>query len=75
MFFSSALFALLPTIARSVNKARSATGFCSDALERAQSSVPCIMQPARARWSTEVIVSAVYRSWVWSLQRWAVYTG
>ena len=41
MFFSSALFALLPTVARSSNKSQSAMGFCSDVLGLGQLSVLC----------------------------------
>ena len=58
MFFSSALFALLPTVARSVNKTAIGYGLLLGCFGAGAIAGALIMQPARARWSTEVIVSA-----------------
>jgi MFS family permease len=58
MFFSSALFALLPTVARSVNKTAIGYGLLLGCFGAGAIGGALIMQVARARWSTEVIVSA-----------------
>ena len=58
MFFSSALFALLPTVARSVNKTAIGYGLLLGCFGAGAIVGALIMQSARARWSTEVIVSA-----------------
>jgi MFS family permease len=58
MFFSSALFALLPTIARSVNRTAIGYGILLGCFGAGAIGGALIMQAARARWSTEVIVSA-----------------
>jgi MFS family permease len=58
MFFSSALFALLPTIARSVNESAIGYGLLLGCFGAGAIAGALIMQWARARWSTEVIVSA-----------------
>jgi MFS family permease len=57
MFFSSALFALLPTVARSVNKSAIGYGLLLGCFGVGAIAGALIMQPARARWSTEAIVS------------------
>ena len=57
MFFSSALFALLPTVARSVNEKAIGYGLLLGCFGAGAIAGALIMQPARARWSTEVIVS------------------
>jgi MFS family permease len=57
MFFSSALFALLPTIARSVNESAIGYGLLLGCFGAGAIVGALIMQWARARWSTEVIVS------------------
>jgi MFS family permease len=58
MFFSSALFALLPTVARSVNKTAIGYGLLLGCFGAGAIAGALIMQTARARWSNEVIVSA-----------------
>ena len=58
MFFSSALFALLPTIARSVNQSAIGYGLLLGCFGAGAIAGAFIMQWARARWSTEVIVSS-----------------
>jgi len=57
MFFSSALFALLPTVARSVNETAIGYGVLLGCFGAGAIGGALIMQSARARWSTEVIVS------------------
>ncbi len=57
MFFSSALFALLPAIARSVNKTAIGYGLLLGCFGAGAILGALIMQRARAIWSTEVIVS------------------
>jgi MFS family permease len=57
MFFSSALFALLPTVARSVNGTAIGYGVLLGCFGAGAICGALIMQSARARWSTEVIVS------------------
>jgi MFS family permease len=57
MFFSSALFALLPTIARSVNKTAIGYGILLGCFGAGAIGGALIMQSARARFSREVVVS------------------
>jgi MFS family permease len=57
MFFSSALFALVPTVARSVNATAIGYGILLGCFGMGAIGGALIMQSARARWSTEVIVS------------------
>jgi MFS family permease len=57
MFFSSALFALLPSVARSVNKSAIGYGLLLGCFGAGAIGGALIMQPARARWSTEAVVS------------------
>jgi MFS family permease len=57
MFFSSALFALLPTIARSVNKTAIGYGILLGCFGAGAIGGALIMQSARARFSTEAVVS------------------
>jgi len=57
MFFSSALFALLPTVARSVNQTAVGYGILLGCFGAGAIGGALIMQSARARWSTEVVVS------------------
>jgi predicted MFS family arabinose efflux permease len=58
MFFSSALFALLPTIARSVHESAIGYGLLLGSFGAGAIVGALIMQAARARWSNEIIVSA-----------------
>jgi MFS family permease len=58
MFFSSALFALLPTVARSVHDTAIGYGLLLGCFGAGAIAGALIMQMARARWSNEVIVSA-----------------
>jgi MFS family permease len=58
MFFSSALFALLPTVARSVNENATGYGLLLGCFGAGAIGGALIMQAGRARWSTELIVSA-----------------
>jgi len=58
MFFSSALFALLPAVARSVNKTAIGYGLLLGCFGAGAIGGAFIMQRARALWSTEVVVSA-----------------
>ncbi len=58
MFFSSALFALLPSVARIVNKTALGYGLMLGCFGLGAIAGAFIMQWARARWSTEVVVSA-----------------
>ena len=57
MFFSSSLFALLPSVAHSVNKSAIGYGVLLGCFGFGAIGGALIMQPARAMWSTEVIVS------------------
>ena len=57
MFFSSALFALLPTVAKSLNKSAIGYGILLGCFGAGAIAGALLMQPARARWSTEVVVS------------------
>ena len=58
MFFSSALFALLPTVARSLNQNATGYGLLLGCFGVGAIIGALIMQAARARWSTEAVVSA-----------------
>jgi MFS family permease len=58
MFFSSALFALLPAVARSVNKSAIGYGMLLGCFGFGAIAGAFAMQSARARWSTETVVSA-----------------
>ena len=58
MFFSSALFALLPAVARSVNKTAIGYGLLLGCFGLGAIVGAFAMQSARARWSTETVVSA-----------------
>jgi MFS family permease len=58
IFFSSALFALLPTVAHNVNKSAVGYGLLLGCFGVGAVFGALVMQPARARWSTEVIVSS-----------------
>ena len=57
MFFSSALFALLPTVARSMKETAIGYGILLGCFGAGAIGGALIMQSARARWSTEVVVS------------------
>jgi MFS family permease len=58
MFFSSALFALLPTVARSVNQSAIGYGLLLGCFGVGAIAGALIMQRARARFSVEAVVSA-----------------
>ena len=58
MFFSSALFALLPTVARSVHQTAIGYGLLLGCFGAGAIVGALVMQAARARWSNEIIVSA-----------------
>ena len=58
MFFSSALFALLPTVARSVRESAIGYGILLGCFGVGAIAGALIMQPARERWSTETVVSS-----------------
>jgi MFS family permease len=57
MFFSSALFALLPTVARNVKESALGYGLLLGCFGVGAILGALTMQPARKRWSTEAIVS------------------
>jgi len=57
MFFSSSLFALLPTVAHNVNKSAIGYGLLLGCFGAGAIAGAVIMQPARARWRTETVVS------------------
>src|SRR5277367_4018915 len=57
MFFSSALFALLPTVSRSVNQHATGYGLLLGCFGGGAIIGALIMQSARNRWATESIVS------------------
>jgi MFS family permease len=57
MFFSSALFALLPTVSRSVNQNASGYGLLLGCFGGGAIIGALVMQSARSRWSTDPIVS------------------
>jgi MFS family permease len=58
MFFSSALFALLPTVARSVHQTAIGYGLLLGCFGAGAIVGALIMQRAHARWSNEIVVSA-----------------
>jgi MFS family permease len=58
MFFSSALFALLPAVAHSVNRTAIGYGLLLGCFGFGAIAGAFAMQAARARWSTETVVSA-----------------
>ena len=58
MFFASAIFALLPTVARSVNESAVGYGLLLGCFGTGAVAGALLLQSARARWSTEVVVSA-----------------
>ena len=58
MFFASALFALLPTIARSISDSAMGYGLLLGCFGVGAVLGALTMQRARARWSTEVVASA-----------------
>jgi MFS family permease len=58
MFFSSALFALLPTLSRSVNQNATGYGLLLGCFGGGAIIGALVMQSARDRWTTESIVSA-----------------
>jgi hypothetical protein len=66
VFFSSVLFALLPTLARSVNKTAIGYGILLGCFGFGAIAGAFAMRSARERWSTEVIVSigVVILGWV-----------
>jgi MFS family permease len=57
MFFSSALFALLPTVSRSVNKSATGYGLLLGCFGGGAIIGALVMQSARDRWATDSIVS------------------
>jgi MFS family permease len=57
MFFSSALFALLPTVSRSVNKSATGYGLLLGCFGAGAIIGALVMQSARNRWTMESIVS------------------
>jgi peroxiredoxin len=57
MFFSSALFALLPTVSRSVNQSATGYGLLLGCFGGGAIIGALVMQSARDRWSMETIVS------------------
>ena len=57
MLFGSALFALLPTLARSVSPSAIGYGFLLGCFGAGAILGALMLQPARTRWSTEVVVS------------------
>jgi MFS family permease len=57
MFFSSSLFALLPTVAQGVNKTAIGYGLLLGCFGAGAILGALVMQPARARWPSEVMVS------------------
>jgi MFS family permease len=57
MFFSSALFALLPTVSRSVNKNATGYGLLLGCFGAGAIIGALVMQQARAKWSTDTVVS------------------
>ena len=58
MFFSSAIFALLPSLAQSVNKSPIGYGLLLGFFGVGASVGALVMQPARGRWSTEAVVTS-----------------
>jgi predicted MFS family arabinose efflux permease len=58
MFFASSLFALLPTVARGVSGSAAGYGLLLGCFGTGAVLGALTMQPLRARWSTEVVVSS-----------------
>jgi MFS family permease len=58
MFFASALFALLPTVAHGVSNSAIAYGLLLGCFGAGAVLGALVMQPLRLRWSTETVVSA-----------------
>lgn len=58
MFFASALFALLPTVARGVSNSAICYGLLLGCFGAGAVLGALVMQPLHARWSTETVVSA-----------------
>jgi predicted MFS family arabinose efflux permease len=58
MFFASALFGLLPTVARGIGNSAMAYGLLLGCFGAGAVLGALIMQPLRFRWSTEAVVSA-----------------
>jgi hypothetical protein len=58
MFFASSLFALLPTVARGVSGSATGYGLLLGCFGTGAVLGALTMQPLRARWSTEVVVSS-----------------
>jgi MFS family permease len=58
MFFASALLALLPTVARGVSGSATGYGLLLGCFGAGAVLGAVMIQPARARWSTEAVVSA-----------------
>ena len=58
MFFASALFALLPTIARGLDPSAVGYGILLGCFGTGAVAGALVLQAARARWSTEVVVSS-----------------
>jgi MFS family permease len=57
MFFASASFALLPTVAHNVNNSAIGYGILLGCFGAGAVGGAVLMQPARARWSTEAVAS------------------
>lgn len=58
MFFSSAVFALLPTVSRSVNESAAAYGLLLGCFGAGAIAGALVMQSVRSKWQTGVIVPA-----------------
>ena len=58
MFFSSSLFALLPTVARSASASATGYGILLGCFGLGAILGALILQPARSRWSTDTVISA-----------------
>jgi predicted MFS family arabinose efflux permease len=58
MFFTSALFALLPTVARGVSNSAIGYGLLLGCFGAGAVLGALLLQPIRSRWSTEAVVSA-----------------
>jgi MFS family permease len=58
MFFASALFALLPAVAHGVSKSAIGYGLLLGSFGTGGVFGALILQPVRARWSTEIVVTA-----------------
>jgi MFS family permease len=57
MFFAAAIFALLPSVSRSVNHSAVGYGLLLGCFGAGAVAGALILAPARARWSTEMVVS------------------